>query len=128
MSILGSIVSHAAGLANQEEAVASIQRLWRESLGKSLEASPHFDLLSNLFAEPERVFAKLQTSSESLQRVSESLTEDERIRMIVFGTLDDLKPERQVWAVTNPGGGPGFEAYLDAKNSHLLFLWVIPEG
>jgi hypothetical protein len=46
----------------------------------------------------------------------------------VVGTLDDLKPERQVWAVTNPGGGPGFEAYLDAKNGHLLFFWVIPEG
>ena len=128
ISLLSGFAFGAEGPANDREAVTSFQRLWRESLAKKLDSSPHFDLLSHLYAEPGRVFARLQTSSESLQRVSGSLTEDEKKRLIVVGSLADLKPERQVWAVTNPGGGPGFEAYLDAKNGHLILLWVVPEG
>lgn len=128
LSLLGGLAFGAEGPVNDKEAVTSFQRLWRESLAKKLESSPHFDLLSYLHAEPGRVFARLQTSSESFQRVSASLSADEKKRLIVVGALADLKPERQVWAVTNPGGGPGFEAYLDAKDGHLIFLWVVPEG
>lgn len=128
ISLLSAFAFGAEGPANDKEAVTAFQRLWRESLAKKLESSPHFVLLSHLYAEPDRVFARLQTSSESLQRVSGSLSADEMKRLIVVGTLADLKPERQVWAVTNPGGGPGFEAYLDAKDGRLIFLWVVPEG
>ena len=128
ISLLSGFAFGADGPANDKEAVTAFQRLWRESLAKKLESSPYFKLLSHLYAEPGRVFARLQTSNESLQRVSGSLSADEKKRLIVVGTLGDLKSERQVWAVSNPGGGPGFEAYLDAKDGHLIFLWVVPEG
>ncbi|WP_395749839.1 hypothetical protein [Prosthecobacter sp.] len=128
LSLHGAVVFGGDGPANDKEAVASFQRLWRESLAKKMESSPYFKLLSHLHNEPGRVFARLQTSAYSLQRVSGSLSAGEMKQLIVFGTLDDLKPERQLWAVINPGGGPGFEAYLDAKDGHLIFMWVVPEG
>lgn len=116
------------GPTNAQEAVATFQRLWRDSLSKQLEANPHFKLLSALYAEPGRVSATLQSSSFIHQRVSFSLTAEEKKHLILVGSLKDLEVERQIWAVVNPGGGPGFQAYLDARNGHLIFLWIIPEG
>ncbi len=118
----------AEGPKSAQEAVATFQRLWRESLGKQLESSSHFKLLNYLYAEPGRVGATRQAASVMLEQVSSTLTANEQKSYIVVGTLKDLEVAGDVWEVVNPGGGPGFRAYLDAKDGHLIFLWTTPEG
>jgi hypothetical protein len=58
-----------------------------------------------------------------------SLPSEARTLNIVWGNLDDLKIDRPLWAVANPGGmKTGFEAYLDAATGDLLLLGIPVEG
>jgi hypothetical protein len=111
------------------DAVAALQTLWKDSLSKQLENSPYIKILSQQIVEPGRVYAQLQPAADSLSGVSNSLSETEKAKLILFGRLDDLKIDRKVWAIRNPGTlGSGFEAYVDSKDGRLLLLWIIPEG
>lgn len=124
-----SIAAAAPPPKTPEEAVAAFRRIWKESLAKKLENSSHIVQLKHQVFEAGRVGARSVSSEASHKLVTMSLSADEKKRLILVGGLDDLKPDRKVWAVTNPGDdGNGFEAYLDQKDGGLLFLWIIPEG
>jgi hypothetical protein len=127
------VLSASAPAANAprtpEEAVAAFRAIWRESLAKSLETNSHIVQLKHQVFEAGRVGARIESSEASHKLVTMTLSKQEKKQLILFGNLEDLKPYRKVWAITNPGDfGNGFEAYLDQKDGKLLFMWLIPEG
>jgi hypothetical protein len=112
-----------------DEAVAAFRDIWRESLAKKLETSSHIEQLKHQVFEAGRVGARSVSSEARHKRLTMTLSGEERKSLILVGSLEDLKPDRQVWSIMNPGDfGNGFEAYLDQKDGRLLFLWIIPEG
>jgi len=115
--------------ATGENPVRHLQQLWRDSLTAKLKDNEHFTMLAHQVFEPGRVGARRINSLEAWQRISSTLSPAEKQTLILFGSLDDLKRDKPVWAVCNPGDlGNGFEAYLDSVTGELLFLWIIPEG
>lgn len=70
--------------------------------------------------------------AESSEKVHTNITNSlspKEMSLILYGKLADLKPDRKVWSVVNPGhSGSGFEALLDQKDGRLIFLWIMPEG
>ena len=122
-------ISAAGAPKTPDEAVAAFIDIWRQSLSKKLETSSHIDQLKHQVFEPGRVEARSVSSEACHKRLTMTLSEGERKSLILVGSLEDLKPDQQVWAISNPGDlGNGFEAYLDQKDGRLLFLWIIPEG
>jgi len=112
-----------------DEAVAAFRAIWQEALAKKPKTNSYIVQLKHQVFEAGRVGARSVSSEESHKLVTMTLSADEKKRFILVGSLDDLKPDRKVWAITNPGDlGNGFEAYLDQQDGRLVFLWIIPEG
>ena len=131
--VLGTIIAmslaHAATLSSEDEALAAFRAIWKDTLADKLASSSHIVQLRQQVFEEGRVAAQELQSAACQQVVTSSLSADEKKRLILFGTLDDLVPDRKVWAIANPGHfGNGFEAYIDQKTGKLLFLWIRPEG
>lgn len=125
------LVSLAAGkpVESPEEAVDAFRAVWRKSLARKLEARPFIGLLKHQVFEDGKVEGKASTSEEQRKLVLSTLTEKEEKESILYGVLDDLKPDRKVWTVTHAGGaGSGFRAIIDAEDGDLVFFWVPPEG
>ena len=112
-----------------DEAIGAFRVIWKESLGKELETSGYARLLKYLVFEPDRVWASSGSSEAKHNYLAKLLSAKDRKRVILVGNLDDLKTDRQVWSITNPGGDTnGFEAYLDQKDGKLILLWIREEG
>jgi hypothetical protein len=127
--VLSSSTPTANAPRTPDEAVAAFRVIWRESLAKSLETNSHIVQLKHQVFEAGRVGARIESSEASHKLVTITLSKQEKKQLILFGRLEDLRPDRKVWAITNPGdSGIGFEAYLDQNNGKLLFMWIIPEG
>ncbi|WP_395745184.1 hypothetical protein [Prosthecobacter sp.] len=123
------VAAESPTLGTAEDAVLHLQQIWRGSLASKLKGSPFFPSLQHQMFEPNRVGARRTSAVEAWKHVSGKLTPQERQTLILVGKLDDLKRDRPVWVVTNPGDlGSGFEAYLDATTGEVLFLWIGPEG
>ncbi len=129
ISVFAVSFSQAAPSSPPDEALAAFRVIWKSTLAEKLASSTHIVQLRHQVYQEGRVAARQLQSAECHKLVSSTLSADEKKRLIVFGTLDDLNPDRKVWAITNPGeDGNGFEAYLDQNTGKLLFLWIIPEG
>ncbi len=112
-----------------DEAIAAFRVLWKESLAKKLETGRYGTLLKYLVFERGRVWAHSESSEAKHNYLTKLLSAEDKKRVILVGNLDDLKPDRQVWSITNPGGDTnGFEAYLDQKDGRLILLWIREEG
>lgn len=125
------LVSMAAAkpVSTDTEAVDAFRAVWRQSLGKQLEARPFFQSLKAQVFEDGKVTAKLATTTEVLKQINSTLTEKEEKELILFGKKDDLKPDREVWLVKHVADySNGFEAVIDAEDGDLLFFWITPEG
>jgi ATP-dependent protease HslVU (ClpYQ) peptidase subunit len=129
ISVFAMSFSQAGPPSSPDEALAAFRVIWKSTLAEKLASSTHIVQLRHQVYQEGRVAARQLQSAECHKLVSSTLSADEKKRLVIYGTLDDLNPDRKVWAITNPGeDGNGFEAYLDQKTGKLLFLWIIPEG
>jgi len=111
-----------------EEAIKAFRSQWEADLSKKLEASTFHEHLKHQIYEPGRVGAVAESTEKVHREIINCLTPKE-MSLILYGKLADLKPDRKVWSVVNPGhSGSGFEALLDQKDGSVIFLWIVPEG
>jgi len=118
-------------LTTPADAVVHLQILWRESLSSTLQARKDSVHLNNQRSDTTNIHAQRMTSGTARKRASLLLSSAPSIRqqLIAFGSVDALKPNVSLWAVSNLGtNDDGFEAYLDASTGKLLLLWIVPEG
>jgi hypothetical protein len=131
LSVLTPLLSAAepSVFSKPEDAIKHLQKLWRDSLSAKLKGNPHHAHLEKEIFEAGRVDAQAFRSPQARERLMISLPSEARTLNIVWGNLDDLKIDRPLWAVANPGGmKTGFEAYLDAATGDLLLLGIPVEG
>ena len=99
----------------------------------------HVKALGLLKGQPDEWWSRLKDSgkqwhvrrqpySTALERVEDTLREDEKKNAIVYGTLDDLRKTGSCWHVEDGGHKLSVIAYLDEKTGKLVFLWLTHEG
>ncbi|MBE7498135.1 MAG: hypothetical protein HS117_24615 [Verrucomicrobiaceae bacterium] len=111
-----------------EEAIKAFRSEWEAVLSPKLRASSFHEHLKHQVYEEGRVGAVAESSEKVHTNITNSLS-PKKMSLILYGKLADLKPDRKVWSVVNPGhSGSGFEALLDQKDGRVIFLWIMPEG
>jgi hypothetical protein len=120
----------AAPPSTPEEALEAFKKTWQESLARQPDGPfKRLEYFKSEVFDAGTVRVRLESSEECRKRVAATLTEKEKISLILFGSLEDLKPVRQVWVIAYLSGfANGFEALLDRKDGSLLFIWIVPEG
>ena len=105
----------------QNQSQAIIVKVKPEKYRKSLESK---------IVTPEKLVARRIDFSEAFKQVKGTLTKEERKKLILYGSLADLRQEGECWAIESFGNGMTSEiaGYIDVKSGKLVFLWLIPEG
>ncbi|RYD72447.1 MAG: hypothetical protein EOP84_23150, partial [Verrucomicrobiaceae bacterium] len=76
------------------DAVDAFRAIWRQTLGKHLEARPFIQRLKAQVFEDGKVTARATTTAETLKRINSTLTAQEEKEPILFGKKSDLETDQ----------------------------------
>ena len=117
-------------VATADEAIRTFQRLWRDNLAQHLtdEQRRYTDHVVAKVRSGKEVSARFQSLQECFSRVDGTLTDGERKKLILHGSISDLEGLGSCWAIETHGGlGNDLCAYIDTRGK-LVFVWIVPEG
>jgi hypothetical protein len=101
-----------------------VQRAFLNQAQEILSDKQDLELLAD-----DQIDVRRQKFADALARVNGTLRDDEKTRMILYGSVTDLDRAGDCWSVEQLRGfKSSIAGYLDATTGEVRFIWIVPEG